>query len=137
MYIVHGLYERQKESGVVEDSVLQTIECPLVPVLTRMEHAGIRVSREVLQEIGVFLEAGIAEEEAKIFALAGQEFNIKSPKQVGELLFDTLKLPHGKKTKTGYSVDVEVLEYLAHSHPIARHILTHRQYAKLLSTYVE
>jgi len=137
MYIIGELYERQKESKISEDTILQTIECPLVPVLTRMEHTGIRVSREILQEIGVVLETGIAQEEKEIFVLAGQEFNIKSPKQVGELLFDTMKLPHGKKTKTGYSVDVEVLEYLAYSHPIARHILNHRQYSKLLSTYVE
>jgi len=137
LYIISQLFERQQENNIQGDSVFQTIECPLVPVLMRMEHTGIRVSRAILQEIGIFLETSITQEEKTIFELAGQEFNIKSPKQVGEFLFDTLKLPHGKKTKTGYSVDVEVLEYLAHSHPIARHILNHRQYSKLLSTYVD
>jgi len=137
LYIISELYERQKENDTIHDTILQTIEFPLISVLERMEHTGIRVSWEILQEIGVFLADHIAEEEKKIYSLAGQEFNIQSPKQVGEYLFDVLKLPHGKKTKTGYSVDVEVLEYLAHSHPIARHILTHRQYSKLLSTYVQ
>jgi len=112
------------------------LETPLVPILAEMELAGIKVDTHLLQELSHEFKAKLAELEKDIYKLAGQEFNINSPRQLGEILFDKLKLPHGRKTKTGYSTDVKVLEKLSF-HELPRAVLIHRNLSKLQSTYVE
>jgi DNA polymerase-1 len=101
-----------------------------------MELAGIKVDTHLLQELSHEFRAKLAELEKEIYKLAGLEFNINSPRQLGEILFDKLKLPHGRKTKTGYSTDVKVLEKLSF-HELPRAVLIHRNLSKLQSTYVE
>ena len=113
-----------------------SIEMSLVKVLADMEMTGIKVEREVLDTIGSEIEVKIELLEQKIYNLAGMEFNINSPKQLGEILFDKLELAKGKKNKTGYKTDVKVLEKLAQDHPIAEKILDYRALSKLNSTYV-
>ena len=112
------------------------LETPLVPILADMELAGIRVDIHLLQELSKEFRAKLGELEKEIYKLAGEEFNINSPKQLGEILFDKLKLPHGRKTKTGYSTDVKVLEKLSF-HELPQAVLIHRNLSKLQSTYVE
>ena len=112
-------------------------DIPLARVLADMQRAGILVDREDLGRMGVELTARKAEVEARIHALAGRAFNIGSTKQLGDVLFEALKLPVTKRTKTGYSTDQEVLERLAHKHEIAREILRFRTLAKLINTYIE
>jgi DNA polymerase-1 len=102
-----------------------------------MEEAGIRADREQLKVYGENLKVRLDKLEQEIYELAGESFNINSPKQLGEVLFDHMKLPHGKKTKTGYSTAADVLEKLAPDYPLVRMILDYRQYAKLYSTYAE
>ncbi|MNK21601.1 DNA polymerase I [compost metagenome] len=113
------------------------LEMPLSRILADMEKQGIAVNREDLQELGKEFETQIRRLVQHIYELAGTEFNINSPKQLGEILFDKLGLPVIKKTKTGYSTDAEVLEKLAPYHDIVQSILEYRQLAKLQSTYVE
>ncbi len=113
------------------------IELPLSFSLYRMEIAGIRVEREALREYGDHLVGRIQELEQEIYALAGEEFNILSPKQLGTILFEKLHLPYGKKTKTGYSTSASVLEKLQDEEPIARLVLEYRQLTKLKSTYAD
>lgn len=113
------------------------IELPLCPVLAEMEHTGFLVDRKALAEFGGMLDGRIAEDQAKIFELAGEEFNINSTQQLGVVLFDKLGLPPVKKTKTGYSTNVEVLEKLQGQHPIIDSIMDYRQLTKLKSTYVD
>ena len=113
------------------------IELPLSFSLYRMEITGIRVEREALREYGDHLVGRIQELEQEIYALAGEEFNILSPKQLGTILFDKLHLPYGKKTKTGYSTSASVLEKLQDEEPIARLVLEYRQLTKLKSTYAD
>ncbi len=112
-------------------------ELPLAPVLARMELAGILVDRDDLMRMGAEFAARKAEIESTIYALAGREFNIGSQKQLADVLFEELKLPVIKKTKTGYSTDADVLERLAPRHAIARHILLQRELAKLINTYTD
>ncbi len=113
------------------------VETPLVAILAEMETTGITVSTEVLQELShEFLEKlDVLEQE--IYSLAGHTFNIQSPKQLGVILFEELQLPHGRKTKTGYSTDMKVLEKLADKHELPAKIIQFRTIAKLQSTYVE
>lgn len=118
-------------------SVLQRVELPLIEVLADMEKNGIRVDAGKLEEIGDFLKEKISEVTEKIYDAAGEEFNINSPKQLGAILFDKLKLPPGKKTKSGYSTNAEVLERLAQDYPIAEQVLEFRMLTKLNGTYVE
>lgn len=113
------------------------IELPLVQVLADMEYWGFKVNTEDLKSFSGELEEKIKILEAEIFKLAGEEFNINSPKQLGVILFEKLELPVIKKTKTGYSTDAEVLEELASKHSIVNNILEYRQLVKLKSTYVE
>jgi len=113
------------------------LEQPLSSVLADMEMTGIRVDRDGLAQYGKELQEQIVRYVDRIYAMAGTEFNLNSPKQLGEILFDKLGLPVVKKTKTGYSTDAEVLEKLAPYHEIVEHILMYRQLAKLQSTYVE
>jgi len=112
------------------------LETPLLPILSEMELAGIRVDTDLLEELSKEFSAKLAELEKEIYKLAGQEFNINSPRQLGEILFEKLKLPHGRKTKTGYSTDVKVLEKLSF-HELPQAVLVHRNLSKLQSTYVE
>ena len=130
---------REKVAETHQDKVLLDIECPLVPVLVEMEAEGIRVDPETLSEIGEALGKKIADQEAAIYAAADIEFNLNSPKQVGEVLFDKLQLVEKpKKTKTGqYKTDEQTLTSLAIEHAIVRDILAYREASKLKSTYVD
>jgi DNA polymerase-1 len=112
-------------------------DLPLARVLAKMEIAGIRVDRDDLAKMGEEFRARKAEIEARIYALAGHEFNIGSTKQLADVLFEELKLPVIKKNKTGYSTDAEVLEKLAPKHEIAREVLAQRELAKLINTYTD
>ncbi|MDF2872675.1 MAG: polA, partial [Anaerocolumna sp.] len=119
------------------DKLFDTIEMPLVYALFDMEQRGVKVNREELKEYGDKLTIGIDRLEAEIYDLAGEEFNINSPKQLGVILFDKLHLPYGKKTKTGYSTSAEVLDKLQIEHPVVEKILEYRQLTKLKSTYAD
>ncbi|MHA7964814.1 DNA polymerase I [Paenibacillus sp. CAU 1782] len=127
--------EELKATGM--EKLYFELEQPLSRVLADMEHQGIKVERGVLEELGKSLESQLSTIMSGIYSLAGTEFNINSPKQLGEVLFDKLGLPARKKTKTGYSTDAEVLEELAPYHEIIPLILHFRQLSKLQSTYVE
>lgn len=113
------------------------IEMPLVFTLADMEREGIRVKAEELKAYGEQLTIRITELEKLIYEAAGEKFNINSPKQLGVILFEKLQLPHGKKTKTGYSTAADVLEKLAADYPIVSDILEYRQMTKLKSTYAD
>lgn len=120
-----------------ELSLYQKIELPLVFTLYEMEKMGMEVNPAYLAEYSKMLNAGIEELTAKIYQMAGEEFNINSPKQLGVILFEKLKLPYGKKTKTGYSTSADILEKLQSEDPIVGAILDYRQLAKLKSTYAD
>jgi DNA polymerase I len=113
------------------------LEVPLVGVLARMQLAGVRIDEQKLVALGRRLEQELDTATKRIYMLAGEEFNIGSPKQLQQILFEKLALPPTKKTKTGFSTDESVLEELALSHELPREILAHRQLAKLKSTYVD
>jgi len=117
--------------------VLEDIELPLAPILAEMEWHGVRLDAPYLQELSARLEADINAVAQDIYTLAGEAFNIGSPKQLGAILFEKLGLPIIKKTKTGYSTDAEVLQTLAAEHPIAALIVKYRELSKLRSTYAE
>ena len=117
--------------------LFENIDMPTVEVLGDMQWNGMHIEEDELNEFGLTLRDGIDLLTQEIYNLAGQEFNINSPKQLGEILFEKLKLPVVKKTKNGYSTDVDVLEKLKKEHPIIEKILDYRQLAKLNSTYVE
>ncbi len=124
-----------EESGQAD--LMNDLEMPLALVLADMEMAGFRIDREGITKYGEQLTTVAEALEAQIYFHAGQAFNINSPKQLGEILFDVLGLPHAKKTKTGYSTNAEILEKLRPAHPIVQDILDYRQVTKLRSTYVE
>lgn len=124
-----------KEEGM--DAVYYTIDFPLCPVLAEMEHTGILVDRDTLTAFEQMLTARIQDCESLIYGYAGGPFNINSTKQLGTLLFETLGLPHGKKTKSGYSTNIDVLESLKDKHPIIPAIIDYRMLTKLRSTYAE
>lgn len=113
------------------------VEIPLIPILAEMELAGICVSTRALDTLSVEFKEKLRLLEIEIYGIAGREFNIQSPRQLGEILFDELHLPSGRKTKTGYSTDMKVLEKLAVSHALPAKIINFRNLAKLQSTYVE
>lgn len=117
--------------------LFRNIEMPLVFTLYDMEKWGIFLQREALQEYGKRLGSRITELEQNIYERAGEEFNINSPKQLGTILFDKMRMPYGRKTKTGYSTSAEVLEKLRFEDPIIEMILEYRQLAKLKSTYAD
>ena len=129
------LKEKLAEEEMTE--LFETIEMPLVYVLASMEREGILASREELARYGASLEKRIGELTAAIYEEAGEEFNLNSPKQLGHILFEKMRLPGGKKTKTGYSTAADVLEKMAPEHPIVANILEYRTYAKLKSTYAD
>ncbi len=118
-------------------TLYEELELPLAAVLAKLELYGVKVDTECLREIGAELATGIERLTGEIYALAGVEFNINSPKQLGEILFEKMGLPPVKKTKTGYSTSADVLEKLAPHSDIVTHILHYRQLTKLQSTYVE
>ena len=130
-----ALAERLAERGQMD--LLHEIEMPLCAVLAEMETAGCRVDAKALGAFGDLLARRSAELEQQIYAMAGEEFNINSPKQLGTVLFEKMQLPHGKKTKTGWSTNADVLEKLRWQAPIVADVLQYRQYAKLKSTYAD
>lgn len=113
------------------------VEIPLIEVLADMEFRGFRVDQDKLEEIGKSLEQKILQLTDEIYQEAGETFNINSTKQLGEILFERLKLPPIKKTKTGYSTNIDVLEKLYHRHPIIPKIIEYRQFMKIKSTYID
>ncbi len=129
------LIARLKETGM--QALYEEIELPLVYVLADMEQEGIAADKGALAAYGESLVARITQLEQSVWKQAGEEFNINSPKQLGVILFDKLKMPYGKKTKTGYSTAAEVLERLAPEYPIVADILEYRQLTKLKSTYAD
>ena len=133
------LKPKLEQGGAVLVKLFEEVETPLVKVLTDIEHAGVRIDPDFLKEYSGELAVLIVALEEKILQQAGFNFNIASPKQVGEMLFDQLKLPYpGKKMKSGqYSTDEEILSELAINNPICADILTHRGLMKLKSTYVD
>jgi len=124
-----------KEAGLWD--LFHDVEIPLSLVLEEMERRGIKVDKKFLEGLQAEFGARIQDQEAKIHALAGEAFNIQSPKQLGTVLFEKLKLPVQRKTKTGYSTDVDVLTELAKLHDLPKEILEYRSLAKLKSTYVD
>lgn len=130
-----AMRDRLKKEG--QESVLDSIEQPLTPILAEMEVLGIRTDRQQLQEFSKELSVAIEISTAKIYELAGQEFTIGSPKQLGEILFDKLGIPGATKTKTGYGTGAEILQQIAPSYEIAGEVLTWRELSKLRSTYAE
>jgi len=118
-------------------SVFKDMEMPLAAVLYDMERMGFKVDRDSIHKYGLVLDTYAADLEGRIFTYAGKSFNINSPKQLGEILFETLMPPTDKKTKTGYSTSAEVLDKLKKYHPIIEDILEYRQVTKLKSTYVD
>jgi DNA polymerase-1 len=133
---IHEPLERLLRERSLE-TLLREIEVPLTRVIVAMERAGVHVEAAQLRSQSEELAQDLAKHEAEIHRLAGRSFNILSPQQLGEVLFETLKLPTKRKTKTGYSTDQDVLEELAPEHPIARVVLDYRQLSKLRSTYLE
>ncbi len=117
--------------------ILKEIELPLTEVLASMEYYGVRIDKDGIKEFGKKLTEDIAAIEEQIYFMAGHKFNISSPKQLGTVLFEEMGLPAGKKTKTGYSTNADVLENLRDKHEIVDLILQYRQLTKLNSTYVE
>ncbi|MDO4345532.1 MAG: DNA polymerase I [Eubacteriales bacterium] len=127
----------EKLSELQMKELFDTIEMPLVYTLGDMERRGVRVDAAGLKAYGAQLQIKIAELEKEIYREAGEEFNINSPKQLGTILFEKMKLPGGKKTKSGFSTAADVLEKLAPKQPIVSKILEYRQLAKLKSTYAD
>lgn len=130
-----ALTEKLKETEMLD--IYNNVEIPLTYALYDMEQAGIMVAGDKLKEYGERLKTGIDALEKDIYAEAGHEFNINSPKQLGEILFGEMQLPGGKKTKTGYSTSASVLEKLEPDYPFVSKILEYRQLAKLKSTYAD
>lgn len=136
VHLLHDIMQsRLEEKGLTE--LYQTLELPLAPVLAEMEYNGIKPDTELLQQLSEDLTFRIKKLEETAREQAGEDFNLKSPKQLGIILFEKLQLPVIKKTKTGYSTDVKVLEELEGKHPLISTILEHRKLAKLQSTYID
>ena len=138
-YLINKLYYTltDKMKQICTLDLFNKIEMPLLEVLADMQYQGIYVDKDKLFDFGNELKNRIEELTKEIYDLAGEEFNINSPKQLGEILFEKLKLPMGKKNKKGYSTGVEILGKLKFTHPIIERILEYRQIGKLNSTYVE
>ena len=136
VYMTAKIFKKQEDEKLLENKVLQEIENPLIEVLKKVEIYWVKVDRDRLKGIGILLEKEIDSLQKEIIHDAGVEFNISSPKQVGEVLFEKLWLPKWKKTKTGYSVSADVLWDLAVNFPIAQKIVDYRHYSKVLSTYI-
>jgi DNA polymerase I len=130
-----ALADKLNENDAID--LFREVEMPLLYVLAAMEKKGVLVDTSLLKQMSVELGQLLSISEEKIFRLAGEKFNINSPKQLQVILFEKLKLPTGKKTKDGYSTDVDVLSYLALSHELPAEILAFRSLSKLKSTYVD
>lgn len=128
------LLEKLKEISL--EKLYFEVELPLQRVISHMEEEGFRVNEEKLEELRVKFEGEIKRTEEEIYAISDEKFNINSPKQLGKILFEKLDLPVIKKTKTGYSTNIEVLEKLKGKHPIIDNIMYYRQIAKINSTYI-
>ncbi|QYK52651.1 MAG: DNA polymerase I [Fimbriimonadaceae bacterium] len=128
--VMRDRLEREKQTNV-----LDKIELPLVPILARMEDFGIELNSGTLREFSRDLETEMIASQSQAWQLAGEEFNLLSPKQVGEVLFEKMQIPGGKKTKTGYSTGADILQELEVEHEIASVILHYRELAKLKGTY--
>lgn len=133
---LRNLFEPKIKSSEMYD-LFQEIEIPLISVLRQVEWNGVSLDQTLLRKLSVKLENDLIQLEKKIYHEVGQQFNINSPSQLGTILFEKLQLPTLRKTKTGYSTDVAVLENLAKSHALPKKILEYRQLAKLKSTYVD
>lgn len=127
--------EELKSTGM--DKLYYDIEGPLTEVLASMEYTGVYIDKKGVEDFGSGIRADLKNIEKKIYELAGKEFNISSPKQLGDVLFEDLGLPAKKKTKTGYSTNADVLENLRGKHPIIDLVLQYRQLSKLSSTYID
>ena len=136
IWLLKPILEKELEkNGMTE--LYQQIELPLCDVLYQMEHRGIAIDRKQLEQFGNMLTQRIADCEALIYSYSGGAFNINSPKQLGDLLFEKLGLPPVKKTKTGYATNADVLEKLKEKHPIIPAIMDYRMLTKLKSTYAD
>ena len=136
VYITNKLYSKQIEEDLQKNKVLTDIEFPLIEVLKDIEISWVKIDRDRLKELWTIFENEIIKLSNSIYEEVNEEFNISSPKQVWEILFEKLKLSKWKKTKTGWSVNAETLENLAKQHPIAKKIIDYRHYSKLNSTYI-
>ena len=136
---LYNIKEKLENKLIEENQIdlFKNIEMPLINVLADMEITGIKVDENELKKMGEEFTVKLELLEKEIYNLAGIEFNINSPKQLGEILFDKLQLAKGKKNKTGYKTDVKVLEKLAENYPIAKKILEYRGLAKLKNTYID
>ncbi|MDP9409784.1 MAG: DNA polymerase I [Actinomycetota bacterium] len=129
------LVEELEEMGLAR--LYYDVELPLADVLGEIEEVGMPVDAATLEEVGEELEGRIEELERRIYEEVGHPFNIGSPKQLGEVLFEEMGIPPVRKTKTGYSTDAKVLQQLAIEHPVAEHIITYRELTKLRGTYID
>jgi len=129
------LRNRLEELG--ENELYQTIEEPLITILARMEQRGIRIDIPYLKNLGAGMEKEMMAIETEIFKLAGHQFNVNSPKQLAQVLFEELKLVPTKRRKTHFSTDVEVLQQLSERHPLPKELLRYREIKKITSTYIE
>lgn len=127
--------EKLKKEG--QEGVLDQIELPLVPVLAEMEQRGIKLDKDYLGDYSKELQSKIEQVQSHVYELAGQEFNIGSPKQLGAVLFEKMGIEGGKKTKTGWATGAEILEDLADKHEIANEIINYRELTKLKGTYAD
>lgn len=129
------LVEELEEMGLAR--LYYDVELPLADVLGEIEEVGMPVDAATLQEVGEEIEGRVGELERRIYEEVGHPFNIGSPKQLGEVLFEEMSIPPVRKTKTGYSTDAKVLQQLALEHPVAEHIITYRELTKLRGTYID
>ena len=134
-YLQKFFAEKLENDG--QSVLYYNVELPLTEVLASMQQTGVFVDKESLRKFGDMLSSRISDLTKEIYELAGEKFNINSPKQLSKILFEKLGLPGGKKTKSGYSTNVDVLNKLADKHPIVEKLLEFRQFSKLQSTYVE
>ena len=135
LILIREMKKRLKDAEM--EGLYRQIEHPLIRVLLDMEMEGFKVDKEMLQQLDVEFTAHVNRLTEEVTDLAGESFNINSPKQLGDILFDKLELPVQKKTKTGYSTDIEVLEKLSGMHPIVEKVIDYRQVMKLKSTYID
>lgn len=135
LQLVDILHDRISSQGLKE--LCTKVEFPLIEVLAEMEFTGVKIDTVFLDEMSKEIAKELTALIKKIYASAGEEFNINSTQQLSKILFETLKLPAQKKTKTGYSTDVSVLEQLRNAHPVVANLLEYRQLAKLKSTYID
>ena len=133
--LVEPIMEELRRHSLLD--LLNNIELPLLPVLMQMEIYGVALDGEFLRNLNDQLSEQIGILEKEIYDSVGHHFNINSTKQLGDILFGELKLPSGKKTKTGFSVSADVIESLRGQHPIVDYLLEYRQLSKLKSTYVD